>query len=455
MFASVLREITGYFDKRALISTFFPVLVFLGGTVVVVWTTTAGVDGAVKSWSARPATVQVVLIAAFLILVAFLTFVLGNLREWQDRMCQGYWPTWAAKPRDWLARRQRAARKALIDEDEALQRREEALAVERATLPDPADTTPGTLSDDAFSQSFSKLDALLTQHPPTWPDDTAAELTELVRSVRDKPDAQVHAVTALALKLDGHLAVVEQDVRDQRAEIQQNLFFRYPQPPADVQPTAMGNVVRAAEQHPSIRYRLDAVVLWTRLQPVLPKDFAETVKDAKVSVDLLLTMAAFLPLFGVPLTWWLVWRLPRIDGVAAWLTVIAIALCAFALCRRAARMTPVVLALAGLLVFHTFAGFWQPVLRVEVALLWTAGLVVLAYLLYQNATHAALAYTERLRTAFDLYRWKLLEELRLALPGTLAEEQKTWGSLSQFLYRGGATDPSAIHYEHPKPDATA
>ncbi|MBB5955517.1 hypothetical protein FHS29_002098 [Saccharothrix tamanrassetensis] len=454
MFASVLREITGYLDKRALISTFFPVLVFVGGVGIVVWTTVAGVDGAVKSWGARPATVQVVLVAGFLVLVAFLTFVLGNLREWQDRMCQGYWPTWAAKAAKWFAGTHRAARGKLIAEDEALQRREETLAVERAALPSPDDTTPGTLSDEAFAEMFKTLDALPAQDPPTWPDGTAAALTGLVRSVRTRPD-RVEAVTGLALRLDAHLAAVEQQVRDRRAEVQQKLFLWYPQPPGDVQPTAMGNVVRAAEQHPSTRYKLDAVVLWTRLQPLLPKDFAETVKDAKVSVDLLLTMAGFLPLFGVPLTWWLVWRLPRIEGLAAWLTVFAIAVCAFALCRAAPRMTPVVAAGAGFLVVHTFTGFWHPVLRAEVGLLWTAALFVLSYLLYRNATHATLAYTERLRTAFDLYRWKLLEELRLKLPETLAEERKAWSGLSQFLYRGGTTDPTALHYEHPKPDPIA
>ncbi|RKT57065.1 hypothetical protein [Saccharothrix australiensis] len=455
MFASVLREITGYFDKRALVSAFFPVLVFAGGTAVVVWTTLAGVEGAVRSWGGRPATVQLGLVLGFLVLVAFLTFVLGTLREWQDRVCQGHWPAWAARAREPLARRHRAARRALIDRDEALREREEALAAERAAWPDPADATPGTLTEEAARSAFDRLDALPAQHPPTWPGGTAAVLADLVRGVRADTEERVGAVTGLVRRLDAHLSVVEQDVRDRRAEVQRDLFLRYPQPPADVSPTGMGNVVRAAEQHPSTRYRLDAVVLWTRLRTVLPQEFADTVRDAKVSVDLLLTVAAFLPLFGVPLTWWLAWRLPRVEGVAAWLTVFAIAVCAFALCRAAYRMTPVVLALAALLVCHTFAGFWHPVLRGEVALLWTGALFVLSYGLYRNATHAMLAYAERLRTAFDLYRWKLLEELRLALPDTLAEERRTWGGLSQFLYRGGTTDPDAIRYAHPDPDATA
>ncbi|MEV0680445.1 hypothetical protein AB0I60_28415 [Actinosynnema sp. NPDC050436] len=449
MFASVLREVTGYFDKRALISTFFPVLAFLGGAVVVVWTTVSGVAGALAAWGGLAGTVQVALLVGFLALVAFLTFLLGTLREWQDRLCQGYWPSWAAGLAERCARSHRAARRALVERDGELQREEEALAVERAWLPRPDDAASGGLTDEEFAAAVTALRAV--RQSPEWPRGTAERLAEVVRAVRERP-AEIEAVTGLALDLDAHLAAVEQAVRARRAAVQQELFLWYPQPPGDVQPTRMGNVVRAAEQHPTTRYRLDAVVLWTRLQPVLPKEFADAVRDAKVSVDLLLTTAVFLPLFGMPLTWWLAWRLPAIEGPATWLTVLAVVVCGCAVVRLNHRMLPPAVAGGGLVVVHAVTRVWEPVLRIEVCLLWTLALAVLSYGLYRNATHATLAYAERLRTAFDLYRWKLLEELRIKLPETLTEEQHVWGGLSQFLYRGGVADPALLRYEHPRPE---
>ncbi|MEJ2853382.1 MULTISPECIES: hypothetical protein [unclassified Saccharothrix] len=440
MFASVLREVTGYFDRRVLISTFFPVLVFLGGTVLVVWVTVAGVDGAVAAWGRRPVTVQAVVIAGFLVLTAFLTFVVGNLREWQDRVCQGYWPDRVAEP---FARRHRAARRALLDRDDALRAREEALALERRTFPRHDVTGPTTLTsvDDALRRLGE------VRAGGEWPEGTSELLADVARAARISP---VAGFTDLVFALDERLAAAEQQVRDERAEVQQELFLWYPQPPRDVLPTRMGNVVRAAELHPSVRYRLDAVVLWTRLQPLLPKEFDDAVKDAKVSVDLLLTMAAFLPLFGTPLSWWLAFRLQRIPGTpAAWLTVAAVLVCVYAVVRLVPRWWQLTVAVGVYAVVHVLVGFWTPLLRVEVGLVWTVAAFTVAYGLYRNATRAALAWTERLRTAFDLYRWKLLDELRLPLPEDLKAERAVWAEVSQFLYRGATTNPDTMRYRHP------
>ena len=40
-----------------------------------------------------------------------------------------------------------------------------------------------------------------------------------------------------------------------------------------------------------------------------------------------------------------------------------------------------------------------------------------------------------MRTSFDLYRRSLLSALGLALPGSLAEEQRLWRAVEQLLYR--------------------
>ncbi|PSL57119.1 hypothetical protein B0I31_10296 [Saccharothrix carnea] len=449
MFASVLREITGYFDRRALVSTFFPVLVFLGAIVIVMWTTASGVAGAVAEWSRVSAVVQALLLVGFLAVVTFLTFLLGNLREWLDRISQGHWPSWADRFGAPLVQRHNAARQTLIDRDNLLRKREEELVGERYALPRPETVVPAPLPDTEIDTRLDDLATALTSG--AWSPGTARKAAEIAGALRDEESARVMRFTDVLVLLDERLAVAEQQVRSERAKVQQELFVWYPQLPHGVLPTRLGNVVRAAEQHPSVRYRLDAVVLWTRLQPLLPKDFADSVRNAKVSVDLLLTMAVFLPLFGAPLSWWLAVRLPRVVSTpAAWLTYLAMVVCTATACvvLRRARDRLMALAVAGILLV---VSFWSSTLRVEIGVLWTVALFVMAYGLYRNAVHAAVAYTERLRTAFDLYRWKLLEELRIALPTTLDEERLVWRDLTQFLYRGGTAEPTGFRYDHPAP----
>ncbi|TDV40983.1 hypothetical protein [Actinophytocola oryzae] len=447
MFASVLREVTGYLDRRMLVSTFFPVLAFMGGTVLVVSMTVAGVSGAVARWGRLPGMAQTVLIAGFLVLAAFLTFLVGNLREWQDRVCQGYWPSWADRVRVPLLRRQERARQTLVEQDEVLRRREERLAGERDAFPRPAEVTPHALPSNEIDAELAALEGLTDD--PEWTAGTSVRLTELAKALHGEETGRAERFTTLWFALDTRLAAAEQQVREERASVQRRLFVLYPQPPRGVSPTTMGNVVLAAEQHSAVRYRLDAVVMWTRLRPLLPNDFAEALKDARVSVDLLLTVAVFLPLFGAPLSWWLAFHLPSVTGTpAAWLTYLAVVLCGLVLCGEF-RRTRDRLIVAGSAVAVVLLSLWSPALRLSICVLWPLGLLVVSYGLYRNATHAMLAYTERLRTAFDLYRWKVLEELRIDLPKTLEEERGTWQSVTQFLYRGGTVAPDRLHYDHP------
>lgn len=386
MFASVLREVTGYLDRRLLVSAFFPTLVF-AGLATLPW---------LGQWQDRPDTTKIVLTVGFVAAVVFLTFIAGNLSEWLFRVGQGFWPK--GRVTRLLIERQRNRRAKLIERDEELRPRDEDLEAERAAFPrasdfdaDKADSRDG----DWVDHELAALKALRATRD--WPAGTSARLCALgcVLVARPEWTGRVREFTALMHALDEDLETVRQDVREQRAQVQQTLFLWYPQPPRDVLPTRLGNIMRAAEQHPSLRYQLDAVVLWTRLQPLLPKEFADSIRDARVSVDLLLTTAAYVPLVGIPLVWWL----------NPWL------------------------GLLSLLV-----------------------LPLVSYGLYRNATSAALAYAERLRTAFDLYRWKVTEELRFDPPATLAAERLFWCELSRFLHRGATPDPEAVRYVRPKTD---
>jgi hypothetical protein len=222
-------------------------------------------------------------------------------------------------------------------------------------------------------------------------------------------------------------------------------------------PTALGNVLKSAELYPWQRYRLDAVVIWSRLQPLLPTEFADLLQQAKTSLDILLTLATFTWLFGVPLALWTALR-------AAWpagsLMVTVLAALALTGCipplvsphiRRPARLvaaTMLVVAVVTLLVTQlaSIGPARAITARAGTFLLLVSGIALLAWALYRNAVQAGLGYSEKLKAAFDLHRWRVLDQLHLRTPLDLAEERVIWQQLSAMLYRGTPPDPEYYQY---------
>ena len=126
------------------------------------------------------------------------------------------------------------------------------------------------------------------------------------------------------------------------------LRLRLPFDAGRMMPTLVGNLLRAAEEHPQVRYGLEAGVCWPRLWLVLPQEVREELGAARARLDETVRLFAWGVLFLV----WTVW---------AW---------------------------------------WAAVVGVLVALL-----------AYQGMKAAALVYGELVRAAFDLYRGELYRAL--------------------------------------------
>jgi len=147
---------------------------------------------------------------------------------------------------------------------------------------------------------------------------------------------------------------------------------RLPADPAHLMPTRVGNLLRAAEEYPQVRYGLAAGVCWPRLWLLLPKEVREELGSARGRLD----EAARLFAWGLLFVVWGVW---------AWWAV-----------------------LVG---------------------------VVVALLAYRGMVTAALIYGELVRAAFDLYRFALYEALKWPLPER-AEEAAAGRRLTEYLHRG-------------------
>ena len=93
-------------------------------------------------------------------------------------------------------------------------------------------------------------------------------------------------------------------------------------------------------------------------------------------------------------------------------------------CRHAPRLT----GLAVLVLLAITASWW-----LFLACFWTGCLVAL--IAYRASIPSAVNYAEQLKVAFDLYRNELLQQLRIPLPATAAEERASWMEVNLLLYR--------------------
>ena len=152
---------------------------------------------------------------------------------------------------------------------------------------------------------------------------------------------------------------------------------RYPVDGRRLMPTPLGNILRAAEEHPQVRYGLVTGVCWPRLWLVLPEGAQKALGEARHELN----GAARLLFWSIVSLLWTVW--------AWWAVLVALALAAVA---------------------------------------------------YWGMLQAAGAYGDLLRSAFDLHRFKLNEELRLPLPTTADHEEACGQQLSEYLFRGTVRD---------------
>lgn len=142
-------------------------------------------------------------------------------------------------------------------------------------------------------------------------------------------------------------------------------------------PTLLGNVYRAFEGYPNERYNFDGVVMWPRIQPLVPEAVRTELAATQSRVDLLLTSTTLI-------------------SISAVLVVI---------------LQP-----------FTFK-----------TILMVTSLLVSGYLTYRGAVIAALSLGDVVRSGFDIGRKTLLETLGFELPASLEEERKLWAEVTDFL----------------------
>lgn len=168
-------------------------------------------------------------------------------------------------------------------------------------------------------------------------------------------------------------------------------------------PTRLGNVLLAAERYPADRYGVDPIRFWPRLFPLLPERFRTDYEEFLIQQEFPLVIAF-------------------LSAVTAVLT------------------GAVLLVTQGspLLFVFCFGG----------------GLLV-AFAFYRLSESGARALGEQLRTAFDLYRDRLLDQW--PTPADVRDEREAFALIHRFMLLGNPPDwekPQDAHAARRQQDAT-
>lgn len=475
MFSTILKEVTGYFDRHALISAFFPSLVFWGVTLCLVTSQSVSWKVALEFWEKLPTTGQFLSLMSFFIWVSFWAFITINFQAALLRLYEGYWPDntsllgrlWQNRSRiyerrwDELKNTDRnleQLQRKCIKNQRAIQILEDKipslvqsppspptnLAIARETIEQNINAfiLPENASEISPIEASEKIE-ILDEYWQNWAAAKPLLQTEIQDKQWQKFEQSLTKLTfALKKKVNHQRGVIE----EQRHQLNRNQFLFLPLHRDDILPTQLGNIIKAAEQYSQERYNLDAVLIWSRLQTFLPESFARILQSAKTSLDLMVTLSAYCLIFGIPLSTWL-----SLHADSWFLSVVPLGFSVLAFLMQQWWIGVVAIIASG---FGEVLSRWPqaqllPLIRLQVLLTLVSAILWVSRLSYQNALQAALTYGEQLKTAFDLYRWKALEALNIKLPANLTEERMLWDEVCKMLYRGYQDQLNLYQYQTP------
>ncbi|MFF3859479.1 hypothetical protein [Streptomyces sp. NPDC002209] len=456
MLTTILAQGPSVFDRRTLLSAFLPAVVFWGLTAVVVLDVAVGRRAALHSWQAAGGVAQGLALAAFLVWSALWAFLTAAMSTRSIRFLEGYGPRRgaAAPVRAGLRNRHVAAVDALERADTRLEMRHVALLEAGRLLVPPSPGEDG----DGPPGADGELDRLLSRAEPAVADLRDEDVRDLPGRLRAwwlwsaaQPSApgaggaqqeRQRRLDSVLRAFADRVARAERAVEAERAELLAQLAV-YPADRSLIMPTRLGNVVRAAEGYGAERYGVDTVLVWPRLHPLLPDAAVKAETDARTVLDLLLNVCLSVVLFGLPLS-----ALLAFGGAhpLPWWTPLLPLLAAVAM-----HCAPAVLLAAAAFALRApgLPASWsdgRAGVGLQLALTGFAVVALLSAATYRAAVESAVAWGEQLKSAVDLYRWHLLDQLNVRRPADPEQERLIWGEVTGVLHRGYPPDAALVGY---------
>ena len=189
-----------------------------------------------------------------------------------------------------------------------------------------------------------------------------------------------------------------------------NLRLFLPISEGRIGPTLLDNVANSANETTEEKYGLNPKVFWPLLYALLPTDYQKKLEDILMNYGILLNSAFLSLVFGV-------------------------------ICLLTLLICPVINLITGQgLVYlpdpQTPANFLQRgfvnIRPIEILILGLASLLI-QYGFYRLAVISGQQYYSYVSTAFDLYRFSILESLHIKLPMNINEEKGTWEKLNNMF----------------------
>lgn len=185
--------------------------------------------------------------------------------------------------------------------------------------------------------------------------------------------------------------------RTRRNQIMRQLAEEFPDQPEYLLPTPFGNALRSFEIYPRVMYGFEAIDGWGRLLAVIPKEYIEIIDAARAQVDFWINMGLVLVLL-------------QIEYISL------------------------------SFIFGNQPNWWIVIL-----------FFVLGIIAPLRATSSAREWGDFVKSAFDIYRFNLLESLGIEAPKSRDEERKIWTKYSQaIIYRLPETLPDIKQSDDPK-----
>jgi len=419
MFGTVLDKIGGLLSRSFVLANFFPFVIFTAASVAVAWIGLPDARSTLTAILELDAGKQALVFAAVLITIAVVAYVVSPLTVVVRRILEGdlFVPGWLRTLME--AEQKEIADRLKNQRDQANAKDDEASDIYKQRLRDlmearRAGDRLNALGPQALVQ-IGTAEQLLeqAQRRLAHDDDTAIEdlqrsieatLTALRNNSTVLPDTAfreerglAHRLGACQAQATSLLRQLADDARQALIGSQDALRGRFAR--KGIWPTRIANIRAAAESYGLDAYGIEFDFLWPRLKLAVQKDekISTLIEIAKTQVDFSLLMVLLCGLFTAGWIIALVW----LGG------------------------SPLVVIVLGV------SGQWM------------------IFFFLRVVEESVKQLGELLSAAVDFYRFKLMREMDIDLPGSLAAERALWQRLQQSSTTAlGTID---IAYRHNKP----